>query len=91
MVMILCMNMFVQLHGELILVVFLLSRYLSELLAERHKIIPFMPVLPNIYRLLNQGEVHCTSPFHTLRSNHVWYSEVDIFPLDSFYDYNMER
>ncbi|KAG6755677.1 hypothetical protein POTOM_041510 [Populus tomentosa] len=31
------------------------EKYLSELLAERHKISPFMPVLPNIYRLLNQG------------------------------------
>ncbi|KAF9673189.1 hypothetical protein SADUNF_Sadunf11G0122700 [Salix dunnii] len=35
------------------------EKYLSELLAERHKISPFMHVLPNIYRLLNQGELHC--------------------------------
>lgn len=31
-------------------------RYLSELLAERHKLGPFVPVLPHSYRLLNQGE-----------------------------------
>ncbi|KAJ6752546.1 hypothetical protein OIU85_002916 [Salix viminalis] len=31
------------------------EKYLSELLAERHKITPFLPVLPNTYRLLNQG------------------------------------
>ncbi|CAK7323882.1 unnamed protein product [Dovyalis caffra] len=30
------------------------EKYLSELLGERHKIGPFMPVLPNTYRLLNQ-------------------------------------
>ncbi|KAJ6776783.1 RNA-BINDING PROTEIN RELATED [Salix koriyanagi] len=31
------------------------EKYLSELLAERHKITPFLPVLPNTYRLLNQA------------------------------------
>lgn len=31
-------------------------RYLTELLAERHKLSPFMPVLPNCYRLINQGK-----------------------------------
>ncbi|OMP06918.1 hypothetical protein COLO4_07780 [Corchorus olitorius] len=31
------------------------EKYLSELLAERHKLSPFMPVLPHTYRLLNQG------------------------------------
>ncbi|GFS45217.1 RNA-binding KH domain-containing protein [Actinidia rufa] len=30
------------------------DKYLSELLAERHKLSPFMPVLPHSYRLLNQ-------------------------------------
>lgn len=30
-------------------------RYLSELLEERHKLTPFMPVLPHSYRLLSQG------------------------------------
>lgn len=30
-------------------------RYLSELIAERNKMLPFMPVLPQCYRLLNQG------------------------------------
>lgn len=30
------------------------EKYLSELLAERHKLNPFLPVLPNTYRLLNQ-------------------------------------
>nr|ABK93571.1 unknown [Populus trichocarpa] len=39
------------------------EKYLSELLAERHKISPFLPVLPNTYRLLNQGEVHCHDAF----------------------------
>ncbi|KAF8391718.1 hypothetical protein HHK36_024027 [Tetracentron sinense] len=32
------------------------EKYLTELLAERHKLSPFMPVLPHSYRLLNQGE-----------------------------------
>lgn len=32
------------------------NRYLTELLAERNKLGPFMAVLPNSYRLLNQGE-----------------------------------
>ncbi|CAL5341533.1 unnamed protein product [Camellia sinensis] len=42
------------------------DKYLSELLAERHKISPFMAVLPHSYRLLNQGE--CGNPLllHTL-------------------------
>lgn len=31
-------------------------RYLSELLAERQNLGPFMQVLPNCSRLLNQGE-----------------------------------
>ncbi|GMI63832.1 hypothetical protein like AT5G56140 [Hibiscus trionum] len=30
------------------------EKYLSELLAERHKLSPFIPVLPHTYRLLNQ-------------------------------------
>ncbi|MBA0747115.1 hypothetical protein Gogos_009577, partial [Gossypium gossypioides] len=33
------------------------EKYLSELLAERQKLSPFMPVLPNTYRLLNQAEI----------------------------------
>lgn len=33
-----------------------IGRYLSELLAERNKLNPFMAVLPNCCRLLNQGE-----------------------------------
>ena len=33
-----------------------LCRYLSELLAERQNLGPFMQVLPNCSRLLNQGE-----------------------------------
>ncbi|XP_068644044.1 KH domain-containing protein At5g56140-like isoform X4 [Aristolochia californica] len=33
------------------------EKYLSELLAERHKLSPFMPVLPYCYRLLNQAEI----------------------------------
>ncbi|KAL0306189.1 UNVERIFIED_CONTAM: KH domain-containing protein [Sesamum radiatum] len=32
------------------------EKYLSELLAERNKLSPFIAVLPNCYRLLNQGE-----------------------------------
>ncbi|GFY99242.1 RNA-binding KH domain-containing protein [Actinidia rufa] len=32
------------------------EKYLSELLAERNKLSPFVPVLPHSYRLLNQGE-----------------------------------
>ena len=31
-------------------------RYLTDLLAERNKLNPFMAVLPNCYRMLNQGE-----------------------------------
>lgn len=30
------------------------EKYLSELLAERHKLTPFLPVLPHAFRLLNQ-------------------------------------
>ncbi|XP_020091302.1 KH domain-containing protein At5g56140-like isoform X2 [Ananas comosus] len=30
------------------------EKYLAELFAERHKLSPFVPVLPNCYRLLNQ-------------------------------------
>ncbi|XP_020599424.1 KH domain-containing protein At5g56140-like isoform X1 [Phalaenopsis equestris] len=33
------------------------EKYLSELLAERNKLVPFMPVLPHCYRLLNQAEI----------------------------------
>ena len=36
---------------------YILCRYLSELLEERHKLNPFMSVLPNSCRLLNQGEL----------------------------------
>ncbi|KAK5834565.1 KH domain-containing protein At5g56140 [Gossypium arboreum] len=37
------------------------EKYLSELLAERQKISPFMPVLPNTYRLLNQEILRVTT------------------------------
>ncbi|KAK4491818.1 hypothetical protein RD792_002594, partial [Penstemon davidsonii] len=37
------------------------DRYLSELLAERNKINPFMAVLPNCYRLLNQEILRVTT------------------------------
>lgn len=37
------------------------EKYLSELLAERHKLSPFMPVLPHTYRLLNQEILHVTT------------------------------
>ncbi|KAK8626361.1 hypothetical protein V6N13_134010 [Hibiscus sabdariffa] len=37
------------------------EKYLSELLAERHKISPFMPVLPHTYRLLNQEILRVTT------------------------------
>uniref|UniRef100_A0A5B6ZH12 K Homology domain-containing protein n=1 Tax=Davidia involucrata TaxID=16924 RepID=A0A5B6ZH12_DAVIN len=36
------------------------EKYLSELLAERHKLSPFVPVLPNSYRLLNQEILRVT-------------------------------
>ncbi|KAJ8461295.1 hypothetical protein OPV22_034221 [Ensete ventricosum] len=36
------------------------EKYLSELLAERHKLSPFMPVLPHCYRLLNQEILRVT-------------------------------
>ncbi|XP_073118398.1 KH domain-containing protein At5g56140 isoform X2 [Elaeis guineensis] len=36
------------------------EKYLSELLAERHKLSPFMPVLPHSYRLLNQEILRIT-------------------------------
>ncbi|AQK54937.1 KH domain-containing protein [Zea mays] len=32
------------------------EKYLSELLAERHKLTPFIPVIPHSVRLLNQAE-----------------------------------
>ncbi|XP_012444120.1 KH domain-containing protein At5g56140 [Gossypium raimondii] len=37
------------------------EKYLSELLAERQKLSPFMPVLPNTYRLLNQEILRVTT------------------------------
>ncbi|XP_028085963.1 KH domain-containing protein At5g56140-like [Camellia sinensis] len=37
------------------------DKYLSELLAERHKISPFMAVLPHSYRLLNQEILRVTT------------------------------
>uniref|UniRef100_A0A453PG23 STAR protein homodimerisation region domain-containing protein n=1 Tax=Aegilops tauschii subsp. strangulata TaxID=200361 RepID=A0A453PG23_AEGTS len=39
------------------MVLCLSTRYLAELLAERHKLNPFVPVLPHSIRLLNQGEL----------------------------------
>ena len=42
---------------------FYFDRYLSELLAERHKLTPFLPVLPHAFRLLNQGEHYCLCCF----------------------------
>lgn len=37
------------------------EKYLAELLAERQKIGPFMPILPNCYRLLNQEILRVTT------------------------------
>ncbi|XP_077222605.1 KH domain-containing protein At5g56140-like isoform X2 [Tasmannia lanceolata] len=37
------------------------DKYLSMLLAERHKLSPFMPVLPHSYRLLNQEILRVTT------------------------------
>ncbi|XP_022733746.1 KH domain-containing protein At5g56140-like [Durio zibethinus] len=37
------------------------EKYLSELLAERHKLSPFMPVLPHTYRLLNHEILRVTT------------------------------
>ncbi|XP_059666587.1 KH domain-containing protein At5g56140 [Cornus florida] len=37
------------------------EKYLSELLAERHKLSPFVPVLPHCYRLLNQEILRVTT------------------------------
>ncbi|KAJ0986937.1 hypothetical protein J5N97_005293 [Dioscorea zingiberensis] len=37
------------------------EKYLSELLAERHKLSPFTPVLPHSYRLLNQEILRVTT------------------------------
>ncbi|WCJ32513.1 RNA-binding KH domain-containing protein [Euphorbia peplus] len=37
------------------------EKYLSELLAERHKLGPFLPVLPHIYRLLSQEILRVTT------------------------------
>ncbi|KAL4618359.1 hypothetical protein ACB098_06G002900 [Castanea mollissima] len=37
------------------------EKYLTELLAERHKLSPFMPVLPNCYRLINQEILRVTT------------------------------
>jgi hypothetical protein len=36
---------------------FCFCRYLAELLVERHKLSPFIPVIPHGIRLLNQGEI----------------------------------
>ncbi|KAK7259878.1 hypothetical protein RIF29_25493 [Crotalaria pallida] len=40
------------------------DKYLNELLGERNKLGPFMGVLPNSYRLLNQGQIHFAVYFH---------------------------
>ncbi|XP_020873642.1 KH domain-containing protein At4g26480 [Arabidopsis lyrata subsp. lyrata] len=37
------------------------EKYLSELLAERHKLIPFLPVLPHVCRLMNQEILRVTT------------------------------
>ncbi|KAF5728504.1 KH domain-containing protein [Tripterygium wilfordii] len=37
------------------------EKYLSELLAERQKLSPFMPVVPILYRLLNREILHVTT------------------------------
>ncbi|XP_022716612.1 KH domain-containing protein At5g56140-like [Durio zibethinus] len=37
------------------------DKYLADLLAERHKLSPFMPVLPHTYRLLNQEILRVTT------------------------------
>ncbi|XP_044500666.1 KH domain-containing protein At5g56140-like isoform X2 [Mangifera indica] len=37
------------------------EKYLNELLAERHKLNPFMPVLPHTYRLLSQEIMRVTT------------------------------
>ncbi|KAF5479127.1 hypothetical protein F2P56_005627 [Juglans regia] len=37
------------------------EKYLSELLGERHKLTPFMPVLPHSYRLLSQEILRVTT------------------------------
>jgi hypothetical protein len=41
------------------------EKYLAELLAERHKLNPFVPVLPHSIRLLNQGELSCNHAIST--------------------------
>jgi hypothetical protein len=55
----------------------LVCRYLSELLAERQNLGPFMQVFPNCSRLLNQGkfEVLVFMTFWFL--NHLCYSRRD--------------
>ncbi|KAK7813359.1 kh domain-containing protein [Quercus suber] len=60
-------------YHSLDLTLYLTFRYLTELLAERHKLSPFMPVLPNCYRLINQemmrgkpGYEHLNEPLHIL-------------------------
>jgi hypothetical protein len=52
------------------------SRYLAELLAERHKLGPFIPVIPHSVRLLNQGQISC----HHALSTAV-HSKLDALPL----------
>ncbi|CAN7014610.1 hypothetical protein HID58_012729 [Brassica napus] len=37
------------------------EKYLSELLAERHKLTPFLPVLPHVCRLMNQEILRVTT------------------------------
>lgn len=46
----------------------LFARYLAELLAERQKLSPFMPVLPHSYHLLNQGGLHWWMASHFVSS-----------------------
>ncbi|TQE04585.1 hypothetical protein C1H46_009778 [Malus baccata] len=55
------------------------EKYLSELLGERHKLSPFLPVLPHCNRLLNQGLSGLV-----ISSQAYWWCLVDVYPLLGF-------
>ncbi|XP_022940634.1 KH domain-containing protein At4g26480-like isoform X2 [Cucurbita pepo subsp. pepo] len=70
------------------------EKYLSELLEERHKLNPFMSVLPNSCRLLNQGLLQPSSAQNWLSSQGSSSSlivkrtiRVDV-PVDNYPNYN---
>uniref|UniRef100_R7W0J8 Uncharacterized protein n=1 Tax=Aegilops tauschii TaxID=37682 RepID=R7W0J8_AEGTA len=62
------------------------EKYLAELLAERHKLNPFVPVLPHSIRLLNQGSQGSSSGLIVKKTMRVDIP-VDKYPTDESQDF----